>query len=181
MKTTFLLILICLLLSEAQEPSALDATTKTEHFEIHYSKNDRTVDQVRQYVESGMDLASDFLRREFKRKIDVFVFPDRKLLDEQWQKAWNLPAFKSECWMVGSGVESRLDLLSPAVWDLQACEHDPQDSAELRLLVYHELIHILHSDYNRSPSFEEVNNIGWFVEGLADHTPKNGTVDLVQK
>jgi hypothetical protein len=39
-----------------------------------------------------------------------------------WQKDWNEPRFKSECWMVASGVASKLDVISPKSWDKQACD-----------------------------------------------------------
>lgn len=160
---------MCPFLLEAQKLDSINEEIDAENYRIYHSMNDKTVDKIQKYVESGLKLATKFLKKDFKNKIDVFVFPDRALLDEQWQKAWNMPSFKSECWMVGSGVESQLDLLSPSAWNTQACDHDPKDQAEIKLLVHHELIHILHSDYNRSPSFDDISNIDWFVEGLATY------------
>lgn len=167
MKAIILVALLCPLLSFGQTLNSLDTVVNAGHYRIHYSKKDKAANKIQEYVESGLKLITKSLNKEFKNTIDVYIFPDRSLLDKQWQKAWNMPTFKSQCWMVGSGIQSKLDLLSPSVWDTQACDHDPKDQNEIRLLVYHELVHVLHSDYNKSPSFDDINNIDWFVEGLA--------------
>ena len=153
----------------AQESNIVTGKITVPAYSLHFDKSDPSVNMINNYVEQGLDIVSSFFNKEFKNPVHVYLMPSRDALDTQWQKAWNMPSFKSQCWMVGSGVESRLDLLSPAVWGTQACEHDPNDEEEIRKLIYHELTHVLHSDYNISPSFTDINNIDWFVEGLATY------------
>lgn len=162
-----LLIFVYPSASNAQLLDTINSIIEKEGYNIYYSYGDPAVNQIRKYVASGLKQCTRSLNREFTGQVDVYLFPSRKMLDQQWQSAWNMPSFVSECWMVGSGVQSRLDLLSPSVWDSFACEHDPKNESEIKRLVHHELVHILHSDYNLSPSFEDINNIDWFVEGLA--------------
>jgi hypothetical protein len=123
--------------------------------------------KIKKWLQQGEEEISQFLKLEFKDSFDVHIFSDRKNLDAQWQKDWNIPNFKSECWMVASGVAHRLDILSPKVWDTQACEHENTNSFEMKRLIVHELTHVLHGQYNHSPTFDDIDNIDWFVEGLA--------------
>ncbi len=140
-----------------------------EGYKIYYANSDPAIEQIRKDVPGGLKLIEDFLKKEFKNEVKVFVFPSRAALDSSWQIEWGVPDFKSQCWMVGSGIQSKLDLLSPSTWRTDACEHDPEDSQEIRMLIYHELTHVLHSDHNLSPAFDNINNIDWFVEGLATY------------
>ena len=168
MRNTFLLFFLTPLSIVAQAID-WDHTIITEDYSIYTSKNDPAILQIHPYLDQGIDFVTQFLRVKFKKKVNVYLFPDRDLMDQQWQQAWGYPGFKSECWMVGSGLESRLDLLSPTVWSEQACEHDPNDTLEIKRLIIHELTHVLHSDCNRSSAFDNIDNIDWFVEGLATY------------
>lgn len=69
--------------------------------------------------------------------------------------------------MVASGIAYRLDILSPRVWPTQACEHDSNDEEATRKLILHELIHVYHGQHNPSPTFDNIENIDWLVEGIA--------------
>ncbi len=169
MKEVFVFTLLILFVSSAQASDSLNIKIETPDYRLFYSEKDATASAILEYVETGIKKVSAALKRNFKERVDVYVFPDRKYLDQQWQQAWGMPSFQSQCWMVGSGVQHRLDLLSPSIWEEQACEHDANDHRGIRLLVYHELVHVLHSDYNRSPAFDDINNIDWFVEGLATY------------
>ncbi len=73
----------------------------------------------------------------------------------------------TECWMVGLGVADLMVLLSPEAWTKQACEHDAHDTAATRQLIAHELVHVYHGQHNASRDFSAVNDLDWFVEGLA--------------
>lgn len=141
----------------------------TETYSIFYSKGDTSVEQINEYVSEGLTEVAHFLLREFEKNIDVYVFDTRLKLDAYWQKTWGAPSFESQCWMVGSGIQNHLNLLSPSCWKEEACEHDPNDASEIKRLVSHELTHVLHSNFNRSPAFDDINNIDWFVEGLATY------------
>ena len=69
--------------------------------------------------------------------------------------------------MVASGVASRLDILSPRLWDKESCEHSYSDKTKTQQLITHELVHVFHGQLNISPDFSDVTDIDWFVEGLA--------------
>jgi len=90
-------------------------------------------------------------------------------LTEVWRRDWNAPDFESECWMVASGTASKLSLLSPRTWKSEACEHNPDDARDTRLVVTHELVHVFHGQNNPNPNFDAMDDVGWFVEGLATY------------
>ena len=69
--------------------------------------------------------------------------------------------------MVASGVASRLDMISPRLWDHQSCDHIYASTIYTRQLITHELVHVYHGQLNASPDFSNVEGIDWFVEGLA--------------
>ena len=78
-----------------------------------------------------------------------------------------MPEFKSECWMVASGVGDKLDMISPKNWDKESCEHRYDDKLKTQQLITHELFHVYHGQLNASSDFSNTENIDWFVEGLA--------------
>lgn len=106
-----------------------------------------------------------FFERPFRESIIVNVLPDRAAFDEYFRSAWGIPA--TECWMVGAASSRGLVLLSPRVWLDQACEHDPRDRDHVGGIVAHELVHVLHGQYNPTEDFEGMDPLGWFVEGVA--------------
>lgn len=165
----FLLLLSVYSFSQQIISNTFNSKIKNKGFTLYYDNTDSSSTSINKYVEQGIESITTFFSKEFKNDINVYLFLDRNKLDEHWQKDWNMPDFKSQCWMVGSGLESRLDLLSPIAWDEQSCEHDPTNLEEIKQLVYHELTHILHSDYNKSPKFDNINNIDWLVEGLGTY------------
>src|SRR6187551_2042138 len=114
-----------------------------------------------------MHTTRQFFKSPFKNRFQLFIHPNRQSLDSSWQKDWNMPAFKSECWMVASGIATRLDVISPRRWDKEACEHVYAETKKTQLLITHELIHVYHGQLNTSPDFSNVDGIDWFVEGLA--------------
>lgn len=156
-------------MSFAQD-TTLTARLSGEGYTLHHDAADSQAVPIQEYTEMGIRELERFFGKKFKNHVNVYLFKSREELDKQWQNAWGIPGFKSECWMVGSGLASRLDLLSPVAWKEQACEHDPNDKVEIKRLVYHELTHVLHSDYNRSGEFDNINNIDWFVEGVATYS-----------
>ena len=97
----------------------------------------------------------------------VRVFPDRAALNAHWRAAWDMPDFESECWMVASGGVDELAILSPQAWATDACEHDATDAARIAMLVTHEVVHVFHEQVHPSESFDGLDAIGWFVEGVA--------------
>lgn len=120
----------------------------------------RTIDTCRKNI-------IDFFENDFAQDFQVIVHSHRDSLDKQWQTDWNMPDFKSACWMVASGLSTQLDILSPRVWKEQACEHNPDDTIALTNLILHEMVHVYHAQLNPSNDFINIENIDWFIEGLA--------------
>ena len=88
-------------------------------------------------------------------------------MDKQWQKDWGDSAFQSQCWMIASGVGHRLDILSPNVWEKEACDHNGNDTTEIRQVILHELIHVFHGQHNPDHTFNYIEKLDWLVEGTA--------------
>lgn len=137
-------------------------------YRLHYDPIDKQQsEQIEQWLNQGQNDIEGFFNQGFEKIFDVYIFSERDSLDKQWQKDWNLPDFKSQCWMVASGIAHRLDILSPRIWETQACEHDNNDTIATKKLIIHELVHVFHGQNNPSPTFENIENIDWFVEGIA--------------
>lgn len=133
------------------------------------SVDTKNKDEYVRLVENGLLAVKTFFNSPYKKQFDIYVHPDRHSLDSTWQKDWGMPDFKSECWMVASGVASKLDVISPKRWDKEACEHKYGDASKTQQLITHELFHVFHGQLNASPDFSNVEGIDWFVEGLATH------------
>ncbi|MBL0154057.1 MAG: hypothetical protein IPP93_11410 [Chitinophagaceae bacterium] len=137
-------------------------------FDFYYKQADAA--QSRQYagmINTGMQSVHGFFGKNYLQPFDVYLHPDRASLDSCWQHDWQMPSFKSECWMVASGVAKRIDWLSPRRWSAEACEHNPADTISMQQVVTHELVHVFHGQMNASPDFSNTQNMDWFVEGLA--------------
>ncbi len=106
-----------------------------------------------------------FFGRPFPKPFIVEVFPSRADFDQYMQQRWKIP--KTSSWMVASGVADTLTLLDRSVWKTQASEHDPSSDDHLRELIAHELVHVYHGQHNPIPDFEGMDELGWWVEGLA--------------
>ena len=139
-------------------------------FNIHYSPLDKqnTSDYLN-LIKTGKETVESFFKGSYKNEFDVFIHPNRQSLDSTWQKDWSMPDFKSECWMVASGVAARMDMISPKLWKSEACEHDYSNTLKTQQLITHELVHVYHGQFNPSPDFSNVTGIDWFVEGLATY------------
>jgi hypothetical protein len=137
---------------------------------VHYQAVDATVAEMllgmtldgRRHVES-------FFGASFPARFEVLVFPDRAGLTDHWRKAWGLAELETQCWMVASGTRDELTILSPRVWASEACEHDAGDAARTAALVTHELVHVFHEQHLPAPGFDGMDDVAWFVEGLAVH------------
>lgn len=141
-----------------------------KNYRLFYKKPDRkNKNDYTPLIDNGIQSVQRFFHSGYKKKFDIYIHPDRQSLNEQWQKDWKQPGFKSECWMVASGVANKLDIISPEVWVNQACEHDYKDKAHTQQLITHELVHVYHGQLNPSPDFSETDHIDWFVEGVATY------------
>jgi hypothetical protein len=106
-----------------------------------------------------------FFGQPFRQPFTVVVFPSRDSFDRYFTERWKVP--KTEAWMVASGVADKLTILARDVWKTQAQEHDPSDEKHYRELISHEAVHVYHGQFNPTGDFEGMDNLGWFVEGLA--------------
>jgi hypothetical protein len=143
---------------------------KSKAYTVYYTVADKpSIKKYQSLLSQGIRDVQQFFDADFQKKFDVYVHPGRASLDSTWAKDWSSPGFKSECWMVASGVASRMDLLSPVTWDTQACEHRYSDKQHTQQLITHELFHVFHGQLNASGDFNNTENIDWFVEGLATY------------
>lgn len=127
---------------------------------------------IKEYIsltEKGIISVKTFFSSSYKDRFSVFIHPNRHSLDSAWQKDWSMPDFKSECWMVASGIATKMDMISPRVWSKEACEHIYSETQKTQNLITHELVHVYHGQLNASPDFSNVDGIDWFVEGLATY------------
>jgi hypothetical protein len=162
--------LMCSSLINGQDLSQKWITENHNGFKLNYQEVDKgDKEEYIKLIKTGIASVQSFFNDLFKLRFDVFIYPDRKAMDVQWQKNWNIPDFKSECWMVASGVAKRLDLLSPRIWVTESCEHNYLDKLKTQQLITHELVHVYHGQLNSSPDFSDVTDIDWFVEGLATY------------
>lgn len=117
------------------------------------------VADTRRYVE-------DFFGAPFAEPVNVTVSANRAAFDASLPAAWGIAP--SQCWMVGVGVADSLRLLSPSVWSdrAQVCEHTG-DVGEVQGIIAHELTHAYHGQHNPTRDFTGMDDLGWFVEGLA--------------
>lgn len=139
-------------------------------YTVYYTATDQDeVKKLSVYLQSGIDHITRFFDRQFQDTFNVYIFPDRSSLDKQWQKDWSDPTFKSQCWMIASGVAHRLDILSPNAWASEACDHNATDSTEIRQVIWHELVHVFHGQYNPDHTFSYIEKLDWLVEGVATY------------
>lgn len=118
-------------------------------------------------IDEGIKSVESFFNSPFQKPFEIVIHPDRSSLDAAWQKQFNLPEFKSECWMVASGDAFKLDMISPMLWETESCEHHFTDMEKTQKLITHELVHVFHGQWNKSPDFSETSGMDWFVEGMA--------------
>ncbi len=143
---------------------------KQKEYTLMYTSIDKiNIKDYKNLVETGTKSVKHFFNDSFRNRFRVYVHPNRQSLDSVWQKDWNMPEFKSECWMVASGVATKLDIISPKLWDKESCEHIYSEINQTQQLITHELIHVYHGQYNISPDFSDTEGIDWFVEGLATY------------
>lgn len=120
---------------------------------------------IKKMAATGQRGVEAFFQLRFPEAIHMTVAPSRAEFDAAFPSSWNMG--KTECWMVAVGVADFLVMLSPAVWNSQACDHDPGNSTEVQRIVTHELVHVFHGQHNPSRDFTGAEDIGWFIEGLA--------------
>lgn len=138
-------------------------------YSVYYTLPDKpNIETYNKIFLTGFQTTEQFFGQPFLKTFQIVVHPNRASLDSTWQKDWGMPDFKSECWMVASGVAVKLDMISPKLWDTESCEHKYANTEKVQQLLTHELIHVFHGQRNGSPTFE-TDGLDWFVEGLATY------------
>lgn len=146
-------------------PATAGAQSSGETFHISASGVDpATVAAVRSDLAWAEARITERLGR-FPDTAAVEIYPDRDSFSAGLREAWGIP--ETACWMVGAADDHNLYLLSPGTWGEEACEHDPSDAEHRRLLIAHEAVHVYHGQVNPSEDIGLLEEIGWFVEGLA--------------
>ncbi|MFN8674533.1 MAG: basic secretory protein-like protein [Candidatus Sericytochromatia bacterium] len=123
-------------------------------------ENKDKINEIEKYF-LNYHIIEDFFHHKFRKNINVYIFPNRKLLDTYWKT-------KSQCWMVASGSENELDLLSPSIWEKESCEHK-NNKEEIEKIILHEMVHVYHDQYTEPTNFEGMDELGWLIEGLATY------------
>jgi hypothetical protein len=120
---------------------------------------------LRSYARESEARIAAFFGAPFRDSVTIQVAPDRAAFDAALKKMWGMPS--TECWMVAAAGARQLVVLSTDVWASQACEHDATDAEQVRGIIAHELVHAYHGQRNPSNDFAGMDDMGWFVEGLA--------------
>jgi hypothetical protein len=170
MSKSFLPVFLFLLFTASGHPAKQNNWIVEKHtgYRLLYTETDKkNIDEYLPFIENGIRSVQYFFDAEFKNEFEIFIHPDRFSLDNQWAKDWHVPDFKSECWMVASGVANKLDIISPKYWDKESCEHSYNNTTRTQQVIIHELVHVFHGQLNISPDFSDVSGIDWFIEGLA--------------
>lgn len=165
-----LILFISVILLSWNSPKGKWIIEKHEGFDMYYTSSDKVnLEEYLTLINNGMSSVQMFFGDPYKSHFSIFLHPDRLSLDSTWQKDWNMPDFKSECWMVASGTGTQFDLISPKNWITEACEHNYLEKEKTQKLITHELFHVYHGQLNVSPDFSNTEGIDWFIEGLATY------------
>ncbi len=163
-------MLTTMLLAAALAAQDTTIPVRVELDGVHYELTTDDTSQVpiiAKAIASGRANAERFFGAPYRSSFVVRIYPSRASLTAHWAAAWGVPDLRTECWMVASGVASELAMLSPRAWDREACEHRAADTAGTRRILWHELVHVYHGQRNPRPNFDGMDDLGWFVEGLA--------------
>ena len=145
---------------------------------LHYTDSEAgNFLQFKNYFDKGVASVENFFGNKYPRIFNIYVFPNRHSLEKQWNKSGT----KSECSMVARGVANRLDLLTPSVWKTEACDHDPKNKTEVQSLITYELEHVFQGQLNPHPDLTGMDDIRWFVEGLAVMVSGQLTKDRISR
>jgi hypothetical protein len=149
-------------------PVRPEASARPEPERLHLLSqpaDEGTAARLAPILRQAVAAVESYFGAPFPQPFTITVFPDRAAFDASFPPEWGIE--RTECWMVATGVADGVRLLSPRVWQAEACEHDPGDELHVRRVVTHELVHTYHGQHNPSPDFVDVTGIDWFVEGLA--------------
>ncbi|MBX7131523.1 MAG: hypothetical protein K1X67_02480 [Fimbriimonadaceae bacterium] len=124
-----------------------------------------TRQRVERSLTRGTALVENAMGAPFPHRFPVELAAHRRDFDRVTAAYWKMPP--SEKWMVGAGASNVLILLSPDAWRKEAVEHDASSEKELDQIIAHELTHVYHGQVCPRRDFDGMDDMGWFVEGLA--------------
>jgi len=127
--------------------------------------SEREVEGVlRGAVDAGQKRVEEYFGRPYSKPFIVEVLSSRGEMDAAFAQRWETP--KTACGVVAAGVADRLFVLSPHVWKTESCVKDASP-AHVGEIVGHELVHVFHGQHGPSGDFHDMDELAWFVEGLA--------------
>ena len=137
------------------------------HVQIHGPADAELAEEISGHVTAGMKTVENFFGQPYLKTIGADVYPTRAGLDEEFKRRWKAPP--TEKWMVAAGIADGLFMLSPKAWKTEATGHDRDDPRHVREIVTHELTHVFHGQHNPRPDFDGMDEMAWFIEGLATY------------
>jgi hypothetical protein len=136
-------------------------------YSLEYVVADRGVaESLVPMIDRGRQTAEQFFGTTYAATFVVKIIHDRNALNLHWRVVFQRPGLETRCWEIAGGWAAEFDILSPAVWNSQACGHDGTNANHVANVVAHELVHVLHGQ--RNPSFFSIGgSTPWILEGLA--------------
>eukprot|EP00494_Astrolonche_serrata_P010029 UN10088 len=55
-------------------------------FDLYYDREDAAKESIQKYAQEGLAEISAFFSKPFKKRVDIYLFPNRSKLDAQWQR-----------------------------------------------------------------------------------------------
>lgn len=138
---------------------------RPDRFNVSTTLNGADADAARSALNAGEAAVVAFFGEPFREDVRVTIAADRAEFNAAFPPEWGMTS--TECWMVGTGVAGFLAVLSPSAWARDACEHNATDPSEFQAIVTHELVHVYHGERNPTGDFTGMDDLGWFVEGVA--------------
>lgn len=120
---------------------------------------------LKDIIDGALNKVAAYFGSAFSDSLTITVVPNRHVFDEVLSAAWG--PIQTQCWMVAAGVADFAVMIDPAVWADEACEHDGSDARHVSDIITHELTHSYHGQHNPTRDFTGMDDVGWFVEGLA--------------
>jgi hypothetical protein len=153
---------IALALAACATAQAVSAPT----FPIAMAATDPARAAIEADITVGRARVEQFFGAPFPEPVNVTVAESRPALDAALPSSLGIGA--TQCWMVGVGVADHLYLLTPTAWSdhAQVCDH-AGSADEVQGIITHELTHAFHGQHNATRDFTGMDDLGWFVEGLA--------------
>lgn len=170
MRNTFILLAGLAIFSSFANPGDEWLVSKQRAYQYYFKEADQArTTACEALLNTGIETVERFFDKPFPKSFDVYVRPTRRSWDQKLQKAYQMPDFQSECWMVASGDGFQLNMISPATRDTASCEHKYSDKVQTQQLLTHELFHGFHGQHNPSQDFMDYIGLDWFAEGFATY------------